>query len=473
MWPFFGLVDWGLGCPWDLEERVGGPLLRHALEAVGNGPWVRVLPPWRFACRSEEPVRFTLPPGDLRAIILSVGRCLAAHGPLRLLLFTTHPWNLPLLKAAALDLRAATGLAAEVLDTSALGASLHPGDSAGRRRWLQLAAALDCPEPGPASRPASPENRPGRPGRFPAPEPLRLEESWSAAAAAGRTLLAELAGQLARRLEEAAARPRPPAVTALPATSLPPPMPSAGHAGPIPIPDLDPPLQPGPFPGESGGRLPPATEVLLPLAAIEQHGPHLPCGTDAFFVLAVTRAALARTKRSFCLLPPLLYGKSTEHRGFAGTLDLGTEGLDACIQAAAAEAKALGAARFTVVNAHGGNSAVVEYNLRELQPRLGLETRLLRAFEPEAVAGLPGADIDFHAGARETALLLALAPGLVQRDFLPAPNLSTDAATIAATAWMAADFGDSGVIGDPARATPEAGRLLFESATASLAARLA
>lgn len=216
--------------------------------------------------------------------------------------------------------------------------------------------------------------------------------------------------------------------------------------------------------------------VIVPTAAIEQHGPHLPVGVDAILGQALLTAALARLPPDLPVLvtPPITYGKSVEHHGFPGTISISTRTLRRLGLAIAGQLRDLGFRRLAFFNTHGGNSLVLASLIDEIQSTLGLEASLLRhGYEPDVSP--QEAAWGFHAGEWETSLMLACAPELVHMDKaigeyparLGDPGELRPENAAATFAWMTRDLSRSGVIGDPTRATEENGkRWLFHAAEA-------
>ncbi|TYP88059.1 mycofactocin biosynthesis peptidyl-dipeptidase MftE [Blastococcus xanthinilyticus] len=151
-------------------------------------------------------------------------------------------------------------------------------------------------------------------------------------------------------------------------------------------------------------ELPDRPLVVVPLGAVEQHGPHLPLATDTRTAEAVARAALPGIDGAL-LAPAIAYGASGEHEGFPGTVSIGTEALTALLVEYGRSAGRW-AGRLLVVNGHGGNYDA----LRAAVPRLRAEGRDV-AWWPLAVrAG------DAHAGRTETSLMLHVEPAVVRAD---------------------------------------------------------
>lgn len=150
----------------------------------------------------------------------------------------------------------------------------------------------------------------------------------------------------------------------------------------------------------------PPRAVLVPVGSCEQHGPHLPLDTDTRIAVAVAeRVAAARD--GVLVAPPVAYGSSGEHQGFAGTLSIGTAALRAVLielgRSAFPAADPGAFASVVFVNGHGGNHEAV----RDAVDVLVGEGRPVSAWWPS----IPGGDA--HAGRTETSLLLAIAGDVV------------------------------------------------------------
>ncbi len=225
------------------------------------------------------------------------------------------------------------------------------------------------------------------------------------------------------------------------------------------------------------------TVALLPVGAVEQHGPHLPLGTDA----AINTGILARAVElvpmdlPLLVLPLLPVGLSPEHRDFPGTLSLSAATLLRVVQETAEGVARAGLRKLILFNSHGGQPQALEIVAQELRAGHAMAVvvanswRLMRPgefFPPgEREAGI-------HAGAIETSLLLHLQPGLVRRDrvanFPAAPRaLERDHPELASGgrykfAWQAQDLNASGAVGDARLGTAEAGHALVEQAAHAL-----
>ena len=199
--------------------------------------------------------------------------------------------------------------------------------------------------------------------------------------------------------------------------------------------------------------------VLGPVGSLEQHGPHLPLDTDARIAAAVARRAADPT---MLLAPPLAYGASGEHEGFAGTLSIGHTALRAVLVELGRSAGAW-ASRIVFVNGHGGNLPTVA----EAAVQLREEGRDV------AWSGCVVPDGDAHAGRTETALLLALDPSLVRLDAAEVGNTASlrELMPVLTSGGVQA-ASPNGVLGDPRGATAAEGEALLATLVENLRGEL-
>jgi creatinine amidohydrolase len=224
------------------------------------------------------------------------------------------------------------------------------------------------------------------------------------------------------------------------------------------------------------------TVIVLPVGAIEQHGPHLPCSVDSVISSGVMGHALAKLPaevRAFGLAP-ITYGKSDEHLHFPGTMTLTGPTLLAMVTEIGESVYRAGFRKLLLANGHGGQPQVLEMAARELRLRHG--DFVIVPYHVSRVANSSGKYISeqekrqaMHAGHSETALMLALAPETVHMEravanfppVFPSKVLSSDGRP--ACAWTSRDFGPSGVIGDPHGATREQGEDILDTLSSSWA----
>jgi len=174
-------------------------------------------------------------------------------------------------------------------------------------------------------------------------------------------------------------------------------------------------------------RSQPKPVALIPLGSVEQHGPHLPLGTDILGALHVTELT-ARKADAFgvlCTLPAY----SPHHMGFKGTITLRPETLSAYLTDVIGSLAHHGVKRVMIINTHGGNEEIVALVAKTAAREFGVKVAKPRSrvfdITPELIASL-----DIHSGEMETAEMLAVAPHLVEMervaDHRPTENLPAD-----------------------------------------------
>ena len=222
---------------------------------------------------------------------------------------------------------------------------------------------------------------------------------------------------------------------------------------------------------------PERTVAVLPVAAIEQHGPHLPLATDALINKGIVAATIEQLPRSpaVLVLPALDVGSSLEHADFPGTLSIDAERLLNVWLDIGASVARTGMRKLVILNTHGGQKALVD--LAALRLRVDHDLFVVRAsyFSFGAPEGLFSAAEwlhGIHGGEVETSLMLHLAPELVRRSALEnfaglGAKLARENAVLGAEkpvgfAWKAQDLNPAGVCGNAAAADAERGSRYLE-----------
>ena len=235
--------------------------------------------------------------------------------------------------------------------------------------------------------------------------------------------------------------------------------------------------------------------AVLPVAAIEQHGPHLPLSVDTLLVNGVIAAATAHlaTELRVLFLPTQAVGLSPEHSHFAGTLTLKTETILRLWTDIAESVAAAGIKKLLIFNAHGGNVGVMDLVARDLRARLGLLVYSASWFNLP-LTDADGRDVNalfsaeehrfgIHGGDIETSMMLALDPAHV--DMAQAQNFASASQARAHTfdilgngksaklGWQMQDYNPAGAVGNAAAATADKGHALVNAAGRALARLLA
>ncbi|MHB9145765.1 MAG: creatininase family protein [Symbiobacteriia bacterium] len=209
--------------------------------------------------------------------------------------------------------------------------------------------------------------------------------------------------------------------------------------------------------------------AILPLGATEQHGPHLPLGTDSFLAQEVARRLAAAT--GALLFPPIPVGYSWVWRDIPGTLTLDEATLEQVIKDIAHGLHRQGFKTLILVGGHEANNAAMKYAVRELADEIPM--RVLYFFYPgleAAAAGLiesPTWHGMIHACELETSLLLAARPELCHMD-RAVREYPAKPADYGHSARSLGSLSESGVFGDATLATAEKGERLLNAVVARL-----
>lgn len=223
--------------------------------------------------------------------------------------------------------------------------------------------------------------------------------------------------------------------------------------------------------------------ALQPVAAVEQHGPHLPVSVDAAINAGIVDRAVAMLPADapVLVLPPLPVGKSNEHIAFPGTLNVSYETLGRLWFDIGESVGRAGIRRIIFFNSHGGQPQLVDIVCRDLRVRLGMLAVACTWFQAVDISDLfPEEELahGIHAGAVETSVMLHLHPDLVRMDrasdFTPASIAIANGNKVLRTegrtgfGWQMQDLHPSGAAGNATLADREIGRTIVERAAGAL-----
>jgi creatinine amidohydrolase len=232
------------------------------------------------------------------------------------------------------------------------------------------------------------------------------------------------------------------------------------------------------YTSEQFSRLPRESLIaVLPVGAVEQHGPHMPISTDLATIEGVVNAVAPKLPQDLpvLFLPPTAYGKSNEHSRYPGTVTLSAQTLISLWMDIGDSVARSGVRKLVFFNAHGGQMNVMDIVTRDLRERhdmmvvaanwytLGLPAGLFT--EHELRHGI-------HAGDLETSVMLSLKPDTVQmqhaRRFeslterMARENRYLSITPSGKLGWQTQDLNPEGACGDATLATAEKGRAVLD-----------
>jgi creatinine amidohydrolase len=220
--------------------------------------------------------------------------------------------------------------------------------------------------------------------------------------------------------------------------------------------------------------------ALLPVCAIEQHGPHLPVATDTTINEGNVAAMLKKLPAGLpvTVLPTQAIGKSNEHIHSPGTLTLTYETLARVVIEIGESVRRAGVRKLVLANSHGGNIALLDVVARELRVRHGMLVVVAswsRLGQPQGLFSEWEQAYGIHGGDMETSVMLALTPDVVKMDKaekfhslqerLVQSHKHLRAHGPTAFGWIAQDLGPHGTVGDASIATVDKGLKTIEVVT--------
>ena len=224
--------------------------------------------------------------------------------------------------------------------------------------------------------------------------------------------------------------------------------------------------------------------AVLPVGAVEQHGPHLPVRVDAAINEGILRHAVAKMAADFpaLVLPTMPVGKSNEHSAFPGTLTLSAQTLGRLWYEVCESAHRAGVRKVILFNSHGGQPQVMEIVCRELRINLGMfavSSQWSRFTDLSDLFSAEERKHGIHAGEVETSIMLYLHPDLVDmslaEDFVPLSKLLEQQYDMlipeggaVGFGWQAQDINPKGACGNASLADSVRGNIAIERAAERL-----
>lgn len=220
--------------------------------------------------------------------------------------------------------------------------------------------------------------------------------------------------------------------------------------------------------------------VVIPVGSCEQHGPHLPLDTDTYDVFWMS---LKAAEKAGCALvaPPIYYGVSSHHMDFPGTVTLSPDILEQLAYEVAASLIAHGFRKIVFENGHGGNAASLESVAKRIKTVTGAFVAIdTVSLIPDFIEKFIETPYDAHAGEFETSTTLANREKLVVTDRIKKPTIKLPASKYTKIGlkekgpkvywgFRTKEISETGVIGDPTKASKEKGEKAWKIAIERLA----
>jgi creatinine amidohydrolase/Fe(II)-dependent formamide hydrolase-like protein len=221
--------------------------------------------------------------------------------------------------------------------------------------------------------------------------------------------------------------------------------------------------------------------AILPIGSIEQHGPHLPVGTDSYIAKAYAEKSLeaVTSSKEFLLLPQLYYALSVEHTMYPGTITLTATTLLNVVTEIGDSLFRSGIKKLMLINGHGGNEHILHVAAREIKNRnRDMDVYILN--KHRLFADIHLSEYSIHADNYETSLMMYLHPEKVRDqkitkdldDSMGLWDQLADKSSFLYETWFADGFSVKGVIGDPYGSTPEQGEAYLSRLVSGIAAAI-
>ena len=213
---------------------------------------------------------------------------------------------------------------------------------------------------------------------------------------------------------------------------------------------------------------PDSTVAILPVAAVEQHGPHLPLDTDAEICQGLIQRIVEnnRDRLRVIALPLIQIGESSEHQDFPGTLGLTAEQLISLWTTLGKQVCRAGIRKLLILNTHGGQPEIVDIVAQRLRAENGMLVVGVSSFRlgiPDGLFDRQEIECGIHAGEIETSVMLYLKPNKVQMSPIIQKKYKHLALNgMARIAWQAQDLNPQGAVGKASKADPERGGILVQ-----------